>query len=168
MPRLSDITKAQVQDDLSRDFARWLSCLADTNLPSSASDVFLQRYPHSLGASLVRKAATTPGTTTDSAWAGPLLAIQPLVTAFVALARAASLLGRIPGLRMIPSETKVPIQTGDAGYAWVKQGDPKPVSKLAFSNGVMLGPTKATAIVVVTRDLVSLTVPGASKRYAIR
>src|SRR4029453_5755561 len=55
---------------------------------------------------------------------------------------------------------KVPLQTGDAGYSWVKEGDPKPVSKLAFSNGITLGPAKCQAIVVVTRELTKLSVPG--------
>lgn len=163
LPRLSDVTKAQVQDALVLDYCKWLSCLSQTNVPTRASEVFLERYPHALGASLIRKAATTPGTSTDPAWAGPLAAIRPFVDAFVALARSASLLGRIPGLRTIPFNVKVPIQTGDAGYVWVKQGDPKPVSKLAFSNGVTLGPTKASAIIVVTRELITLTVPNAEQ-----
>ena len=72
LPRLSDVTKAQVQDALSLDYAKWLSCLSETAVASSARAVYLERYPHTLGASLLRKAATLPGTTTDPAWAGPL------------------------------------------------------------------------------------------------
>jgi len=56
---------------------------------------------------------------------------------------------------------KVPIQTGEAGYVWVAQGAPKPVSKLAFSDGVTLQPTKCVGIVVLSRELIKLAVPGA-------
>ena len=119
------------------------------------------RYPDGLGASIVKKAIVPPGTTTDPAWAGALTSPKPFVDAFVAIARSASLLGRIPCLRSIPFGVKVPIQTGDAGYVWVAQGAPKPVSKLAFSDGVTLQPTKCVGIVVVSRELIKLTVPGA-------
>jgi hypothetical protein len=160
LPRLGDVTKAQLQDALSLDYARWLSCLSETNIPTRASEVFLARYPHAFGSGIVKKALTPPGTTTDATWANPLLALKPFTDAFVAIAWSQSLLGRIPGLRTIPFQTKAPIQTGDAGYAWVKQGDPKPVSKLAFSDGLTLGPTKCVGIVVVTRELTKLSVPG--------
>ena len=161
--RLADITKLQVNEALSLDYAKWLACLSETNQPTSASEVFLRRFPHTLGASLVKKALTAPGTTTDATWAQPLVGIKPFVDAFVALARSASLLGRIPGLRTIPFNVKVPLQTGDAGYTWVKQGDPKPVSKFTFGNGVTLAPTKAAAIIVVTRELVQVGVPGSEQ-----
>ena len=168
LPRLSEVTKSDIQEALSLDYAKFLSCYSETNLPGTAADLFLRRYPQAFGANIVRKAldvsttaAVAPGNTTDTAWAAPLAAIQPFVDAFIAIARSASLLKRIPGLRTIPFNVKVPVQSGDAGYQWVAEGAPKPVSKLAFSTGISLGPTKATGIVVVTRELVTLSVPGA-------
>ena len=133
MPRLGDLTKLQVNDVFSLEYAKWLSCLGETTIASSASELYLMRYPDGLGASIVKKAIVPPGTNDRRAWAGAIVAPKPFVDAFVAIARSASLLGRIPGLRSIPFGVKVPIQTGDAGYVWVAQGAPKPVSKLAFS-----------------------------------
>jgi hypothetical protein len=167
VPRLSDITKADVHDALSRDYAKWLGCLSETNLPRTASEVFLQRFPHTYGTHIVRKAlelegkaAIGAGTTTDAAWAGPLSPIKPFLDAFVALARSASLLGRI-NVRTVPFNTTIPFQSQDAGYQWVQQGAPKPVSKLAFAPGTILAPLKAAAIIVVTRELTQVSVPGA-------
>ena len=115
MPRLGDLTKLQVNDHFSLEYAKWLSCLGETTIASSASELYLMRYPDGLGASIVKKAIVPPGTTTDGAWAGPLATPRPFVDAFVAIARSASLLGRIPGLKSIPFGVKAPIQTGDAG-----------------------------------------------------
>lgn len=98
VPRLGDLTKLQVNDHFSLEYAKWLSCLGETTIASSASELYLMRYPDGLGASIVRKAIVPPGTTTDPAWAGALTSPKPFVDAFVAIARSASLLGRIPCL----------------------------------------------------------------------
>ena len=163
MPRLGDLTKLQVNDVFSLEYAKWLSCLGETTIASSASELYLMRYPDGLGASIVKKAIVPPGRTDDPAWAGAMVSPKPFVDAFVAIARSASLLGRIPGLKTIPFGVKEPIQTGDAGYGWVAQGAPKPVSKLAFSDGVTLQPTKCVGIVVLSRELIKLAVPGAEQ-----
>src|SRR4029453_9936922 len=55
LPRLGDPTRDQYQHHLSCDYVRWLACLTDTTLPSNASKDFLLRYPHSVGATIVRK-----------------------------------------------------------------------------------------------------------------
>jgi len=160
--RLADITKAQINDQYSLGYARWLSCLGETAMPSSASELFMLRYPHDIGTSLLKqKAAVAPGTTTDPAWAKPLVEIKPFKDAFLAIARSASLLGRIPNLRNIPFNTKVPTQTAGASFAWVQQGHAKVMVKLSFSDGVTLLPTKCAGIVPFTRELVKSMVPGA-------
>lgn len=160
LPRLGDITTDQYRQHLSFDYTRWLSCLTEASFPQQASRMFLGRYPHSLGAGLLRKAAVTPGTTTDATWAQPLVAVQPLADAFVAIARSKSLLGRIPGLRKIPFGAQVPFETAGANYVWVAENAPKPASVMAFSTGVTLTPTKCLGVIVVTRELVELSGPG--------
>jgi len=97
MPRLGDLTKLQVHDVCSLEYAKWLSCLGETTLASTASELYLMCYPDGLGASIVKQAIVPPGTTTDATWAGPIVAPKPFVDAFVQIARSASLLGRIPG-----------------------------------------------------------------------
>jgi HK97 family phage major capsid protein len=78
----------------------------------------------------------------------------------VAIARAASLLGRIAGLHRIPFETPIPMEDTSASYSWPAQNAPKPISKLAFSNTIKLGPTKAAGIVGVSAELIKLSVAG--------
>jgi HK97 family phage major capsid protein/HK97 family phage prohead protease len=108
---------------------------------------------------LALKAAIAPGTSTDAAWAGPLVN-QNIANDFIALLRPATILGKIPGLRMVPFNTKVPSQTAGGTYGWVGESKPKPVTKLAFSS-VSLGIAKAAGIIVLTEELVRLSNPSA-------
>lgn len=108
---------------------------------------------------LALKAAVAPGTTTDPAWAGPLVQ-QNISGDFIALLRAATILGKIPNLRKTPFNTKVPAQTAGGTYQWVGEGKPKPVTALAFST-VSLGFSKAAGIIALTDELVRLSNPAA-------
>ena len=108
---------------------------------------------------LYLKAAMAPGTTTDATWAQPL--VSPGIAAdFIDLLRAATILGRITGLREVPFNTKVPTQTAGGTYGWVGEAKPKPVTKLAFS-ATTLGYSKAAGIIVLTEELVRLSNPAA-------
>jgi len=109
--------------------------------------------------SLALKAAIAPGTTTDPAWAGPLV-IPTIAKDFLELLRPATILGKIPNLRIVPFNCKVPSQTGGGTYGWVGENKPKPVTKLAFSS-VSLGYAKAAGILVLTEELVRLSNPSA-------
>lgn len=108
---------------------------------------------------LYLKAAVAPGTTTDATWASPL--INNTVSAdFLELLRPATILGRIPGLRDVPFNVKVPSQTAGGTYGWVGESKPKPVTKLAFSSDT-LGVNKVAGIIVLTEELVRLSNPKA-------
>jgi HK97 family phage major capsid protein/HK97 family phage prohead protease len=108
---------------------------------------------------LYLKAAVAPGTITDAAWAAPL--VNPNIAAeFIELLRPATILGKIPGLRTVPFNTKVPSQTAGGTYGWVGESKPKPVTKLAFSS-TTLGISKAAGIIVLTQELVKLSNPSA-------
>jgi HK97 family phage major capsid protein/HK97 family phage prohead protease len=108
---------------------------------------------------LYLKAAVAPGTTTDATWASPLVN-QNVSNEFIELLRPATILGKIPGLRQVPFNTKVPTQTAGGTYGWVGESKPKPVSKLAFSS-TSLGVSKAAGIIVLTKELVMLSNPSA-------
>jgi HK97 family phage major capsid protein/HK97 family phage prohead protease len=108
----------------------------------------------------VLKAAVAAGTTTDATWAGPLAVMQPLANEFLELLRPATILGKIPGFRRVPFNVSVPAQTGGGTYAWVGQGAPKPVGKLAFST-ITLGITKAAGIIAITEELARTSSPSA-------
>lgn len=108
---------------------------------------------------LYLKAAVAAGTATDATWAGPLVN-QNIATDFIELLRPATILGKIPGLRNVPFNTKVPSQTAGGSYNWVGEAKPKPVGKLAFSS-VALDWSKAAGIIVLTEELVKLSSPSA-------
>lgn len=108
---------------------------------------------------LYLKAAVAPGTTTDATWANPLVN-QNISSDFLELLRPATILGKIPGLRVVPFNTKVPSQTAGGTYGWVGEAKPKPVTKLAFA-AETLGISKAAGIIVLTEELVRLSNPSA-------
>jgi len=108
----------------------------------------------------VLKAAVAAGTTTDATWAKPLVEYQNMVSEFAELLRPQTIIGRIPGLRRVPFNIKVPRQTAGSSAQWVGEGAPKPVSALAFDQ-ITLGHTKLAGIVVLTDELVRLSNPSA-------
>ncbi len=114
----------------------------------------------SMPPAMLQKAAVAPGTTTDPAWAAPLVAWQVMASEFVELLRPATVVGRIPGLRNVPFNIKFPIQTAGSTVAWVGEAKPKPVSKLAFQTGQM-DETKIAGIVVITQELARFSSPSA-------
>jgi len=111
--------------------------------------------------SLFLKAAIAPGTVTDAAWAGPLVN-QNIVNDFLELLRPATILGKIPNLRTVPFNCKVPSQTAGGTYGWVGEAKPKPVTKLAFA-AETLSIAKAAGIIVLTEELVRLSNPSAEE-----
>jgi HK97 family phage major capsid protein len=109
--------------------------------------------------SLSLKAAIAPGTTTDAAWASPLVN-QTMVSDFIELLRPATILGKVPGLRNVPFNCKIPMQTAGGTYGWVGEAKPKPLTKLAFASDT-LGVTKVAGIIVLTEELVRFSNPSA-------
>ena len=106
------------------------------------------------------KAAVAPGNTTDPAWAGVLAQAAAVSDDFVALLRPATILGKIPGLKNVPFNVLVPIQTLGGVYGWTGQGQAKKVTKLGFGTD-KLEVTKATGIIVLTEELVRSSQPSA-------
>jgi len=118
-----------------------------------------QRWPDSPEVAMFLKAAVAPGTTTDGAWAGPLM--QPrIVDDFVALLRPKTAIGQINGLRKVPFNTKIPAQVAGGTYGWVGEQKPKPVTKLQFSS-LTVPYHKTAGIVVITEELARLSSPSA-------
>ncbi len=105
------------------------------------------------------KAAVNPGTIAEPAWAAPLAVQQPF-NDFLELLRPETLIGKIPGLRQVPFNISMPIQTGGGTYAWVGEGAPKPVGNLQFAS-VTLGIAKAAGIIVISEELAKISTPSA-------
>jgi HK97 family phage major capsid protein/HK97 family phage prohead protease len=109
---------------------------------------------------LALKAAVNPGTISEPAWAAPLAVVQPMVNEFLEILRPATIIGRINGLRRVPFNISVPIQTGGGTYNWVGEGAPKPVGNLQLTSAT-LGIAKAAGIIVISKELAKLSNPSA-------
>lgn len=142
-------------------FARYVQtlALAKGNLMQAAE--IAKRYDDSTPeVGVVIRAAVAAGTTTDSAWAAPLVPYQIMQNEFIELLRPATVIGKIDGFRRVPFNVKMPTQTGASTIGWVGQGAPKPVGKLAFGNKT-LDYTKTAGIVVISEELARLSTPSA-------
>ena len=110
----------------------------------------------------VLRAAVAAGTTTDPAWAAPLVNYQVMASEFIELLRAETILGRLSGYRSVPFNIKIPRQTAGATANWVGEGLSKPVSKLVFDQ-VTLPSAKIAVICVITHELARFSNPSAEQ-----
>lgn len=108
---------------------------------------------------MMLKAVVNPGTIAEPAWAAPL-AVQRPTNEFLELLRPETLLGKITGLKQVPFNISMPVQTGGGTYGWVGEGAPKPVGNLQFSS-VTLGIAKAAGIIVISEELAKISTPSA-------
>lgn len=118
------------------------------------------KTPHDI----LAKAAVTAGSTTDSAWAGALVTYQNLQNEFIELLRPKTIIGRIPGIRQVPFNIKVPRETGETTAYWVSQGTPKPVSKGALDT-VTLDFNKVAGLTFMTKELMRFSQPSAEQMF---
>jgi len=102
----------------------------------------------------VLKSAVSAGTTTDTAWAAPLAAHAAVISGFVELQRAATVVGRLQDLRATPFNTRTLTTTAGSEAQFVGEGWPAPVTSLAFAPTTILGRSKVQCLVVVTSELV--------------
>lgn len=110
----------------------------------------------------VLKAAIAAGSTTDSTWAGPLVTYNHLQEEFIELLRPNALISRIPGLRRVPFNVKVPRETATMTAYWVGQGSPKPVTKGALDT-VTLDFAKIAGITYQTQELLRFSRPNSEQ-----
>lgn len=126
----------------------------------SALDVARARYPHEARIQAFLKAAVAPAMSTpaDGPWAGTLVEPTNLANEFIEYLRPKTIIGRIPGLSMVPFNIRVNGQTsGGAGY-WVGEGKPKPLTKFDFAP-ITLGYTKVANIAVITQEAARFSTP---------
>lgn len=108
----------------------------------------------------VQKTAVTAGSTTDSSWAAPLVVVNNMANEFLEYLRPMTILGRIPGFRMVPFNVSVPRQLTETTGYWVGQGENKPVSSATFDTVTLLF-HKLAAIAVITDELAKFSSPSA-------
>ena len=102
----------------------------------------------------------TAGNTTDADWASALVNETNLQSEFIEILRPATIMGRLEGIRRVPFNVRIPVQTGSSTVNWVGESAPKPVSDLAFST-ISLDMDKVAGIVVLTDELVRSSAPSA-------
>jgi HK97 family phage major capsid protein len=124
------------------------------------AEIAKQMWPDMPELQTVLRAAVTPGNTSDSTFASPLVEYQNLASEFVDLLRPATIIGRIPGLTRVPFNVKIPRATTDPTVNWVGEGKVKPVSSMAFDS-ITLDFTKVAGIVPITEELLRFASPSA-------
>ncbi len=177
--RLSILTDLQLKEMAVRDFLRFVSSMSTTATSGGtrslsnaidlrrAFDDFKPRNPRSLSLDrldrsmeVLAKAAVNFGTTLEPAWAAALAAVRPFNQAFVDVARAASLVGKLlPVANRVPFNVSVPVATSGGTYKWAGQGAPMPVGNMQLA-GVTLPIAKAGGLIILSEELVKLTAPG--------
>lgn len=129
--------------------------------PHYAAELSRKHWPDSPEVELSLRAVIEAGDTTTSGWASQLVpAAQQMNEEFLELLRPATIIGRIPGLRRVPFNIAVPVETASGTAQWVGEAAPKPVTKLTLSS-VTLTWAKAAAIVVITKELAKFSRPDA-------
>lgn len=126
-----------------------------------AGEYAAARWGEGSAALRVIKASVGAGTTNNGNWAGDLAGDRAAAAMeFMGLVRQQSIVGRLTGLRRVPSLTPLMLQTGGATAAWVKEGSPMPVSAMSFKRE-SLSALKVAAMCVVTVELLRSTDPWA-------
>jgi HK97 family phage major capsid protein len=145
---------------IGTEFTRYVRAMAACRGNKNEAYEFAKQWDDSTPAvALALKAAIAPGTTTDATWALPLVN-QTIVNDFLELLRPATVVGKIPNLRNVPFNVKIPSQTAGGVYNWVGEAKPKPLTKLAFA-AETLGMNKVAGIIVLTDELVRSSNPSA-------
>ncbi len=131
------------------------------NVPEMAAQIAKRLWPDSPEVELVLRAAVDAGDTTTSGWASQLVpAAQQMMNEFLELLRPATILGRIPGMRRVPFNIAIPIETASGTVGWVGEGAGKPVGALTFTSATLRW-AKAAGIVVITEELARFSQPSA-------
>jgi len=106
------------------------------------------------------KANIVAGGTISGNWAEPLAMFDDAAAEFFALVRETSLIGRIPGLRKLPMQTRVVSALTGTSAAWVGEGQAVPLSNATFAEDT-LAPRKVSALAVITDELAKSSDPRA-------
>jgi hypothetical protein len=96
----------------------------------------------------------------DSTWAGPSSPLRPIADAFLDMVRPATLIGKIAGLRQVPLQTSIALQTAGGTYGWIREGAPTPVGTAAFT-AASLPRAKVGGVIVVSEELATNSAPSA-------
>lgn len=106
------------------------------------------------------KAAVDIGTTTDADYAAPLVYANNIASEFIEFLRPQTIVGRIPNLRRVPFNVRVPRQTTGGSAYWTGETAPKGLTRTALDT-VELKYKKLAAIAVISDELARFSSPSA-------
>lgn len=126
-----------------------------------AADLAARHYADTPEVAMYLRATVDAADTTTSGWASQLVpAAQQMQNDFLDLLRPATLVGRIPGLRSVPFNVAVPLQSGGGTYGWVGESVTKPVTSLTVGSATLRW-SKIAGIIVFTKELARFSSPSA-------
>lgn len=107
------------------------------------------------------KTAVAGGTTASANWASDLVSAEQARSEFFSLVRERSLIGRIPGFRRIPLETRLVTEASGFSAAWVAEGAAVPLSSATYEDNGRLPRLKVSALAVFSDELLESIDPAA-------
>ena len=136
-------------------FARSVMCLAAAGGNAYlASEIAKKQYQDDGRISLyLQNKAAVPGAYVGDGggWAEDIAEAQTIGSQFIDFLRPMTIVDRLPNLRRVPFNVKVPrLTTGQTGY-WVGEAKPAPLTSGVFET-VTMGYTKVASISVLTKE----------------
>lgn len=107
----------------------------------------------------VLKAAVAAGTTDAVAYSS-LVEHTTMTSEFIELLTPATIVGRLPSLRRVPVNVRIPKQTGATSAQWVGEAKPAPMTGAAYSD-MTVDTHKVSALVALSEDLMRTSDPKA-------
>lgn len=107
-----------------------------------------------------RKADAGSSIVESPGWGGELVNPDTMLTEFVELLRAQTIIGKVSNFRRAQFNVPVITQTSGSTFNWVGEGAPKPVGELAFTSTTLTW-AKVAGIVVMHEELVKFSRPNA-------
>lgn len=103
------------------------------------------------------KAAVPAASTLDPDWAGSLVHQRNVIADFVEFLRPMTIIGQfgtgnIPGLRLVPADTPIDVQTSGGDAYWVGEGKAKPLTSWSYESRT-LPEFKLATIAAITKEL---------------
>lgn len=159
IPANSDLAARAAQMERAGDFLAFTRALiANGGDVATAKGQFAASMPRR--AELVQRAGIDFGRADGATWGHQLAEMRQASSAFAALARSRSVIGRMSGFRRVPFRVTVPRQTAGALVGWTQEGAPAPVGALGFDQ-LTFEQSKVSGIVVISRELAMSSDPDA-------
>ena len=142
-------------------FTRYVQALAANNGRPRDAAAYAEQWRDSPQVGMVLRAAVEAGSTATGSWAENLAVYGVMQNEWIELLRPLTILGRLSNVAMMPFNTYVQRVSGGITAQWTGADAPIPVTEMTFGNAVLLEPLSLATIVVLTKQLATLSAPSA-------